>query len=137
MRQLSNIMWERHRTPWSGWTRVPIGFLLAGALWFHHWPLLAAAILLAITNPLWFSPPDRSDAFMTRAVDGERLWLGRVTLVEEAIVLGPVVVLSLVLIWALYVNAGIWALIAGLTVLVHKILFLIDCAGLPAQARAE
>lgn len=73
--------WSRHSNPWSGWTRVALGALLLPALWFHHWPSIAVLLVAMATNPLWFPPPDPArhnlDNFMTRAVEGERLWLER------------------------------------------------------------
>ena len=127
MKKFSNIMWSRHRNPWSGWTRVAVGFAMGHALWLHHWPYLALTLLAAITNPFWFPPPKREGAWMTRAVDGERLWLGKADWLDKAVMFGPSTVLTFILIWALYSRVPLWTAITAITVVVHKFLFLFYC----------
>ena len=73
----------RHANPWSGWTRLTTLPLLALAgisrARIGWWALPAFAAGLAWTwyNPRVFTPPTRRDAWMTRGVLGERLWLAR------------------------------------------------------------
>mgnify|MGYP006904089487 FL=1 len=75
--------WARHANPWSGWTRAPGLPVLALALWSRAWigwwavPPVAAVLAWTWVNPRAFPPAARQDAWMTRAVLGERLWLAR------------------------------------------------------------
>jgi hypothetical protein len=75
--------WARHANPWSGWTRFATLPLLALAawsrVWIGWWAVLPLALLLAWLwlNPRAFPPPGRWDAWMTRGVLGEQLWVAR------------------------------------------------------------
>ena len=80
---MTDAAWARHANPWSGWTRVTILPLLAAAVWSRVWlgwwclfPL-AVVLLWTWANPRVFPPPVRRDAWMTRGVIGERIWLTR------------------------------------------------------------
>lgn len=82
---MDDTAWERHANPWSGWTRVPILPLLCIAIWSRVWFgwgclwLIAAIMVWTWLNPRLFSPPKHNDAWMTRGVRGERLWLAQKT----------------------------------------------------------
>jgi hypothetical protein len=75
--------WARHSNPWSGWTRLATLPLLPlvgwSRVWIGHWWLLLLALLVLWlwANPRLFAPPARRDAWMTRGVLGERLWVAR------------------------------------------------------------
>lgn len=75
--------WARHTNPWSGWTRLPALSLLALAGWSREWIGAWAVLPLAATlawvwvNPRVFGPPRTQEAWITRSVLGERLWLAR------------------------------------------------------------
>jgi hypothetical protein len=81
--RMDDAAWARHANPWSVWTRVPILPLLALAIWSRAWigwwALIPVVLLLAWTwvNPRAFPPPRNLDAWGSRAVLGERLWLAR------------------------------------------------------------
>lgn len=130
---LKEMMWRRHRNPWSGWTRVALMPPLAIALWYHHWVALALCIIAIVTNPFWFGPPQSDGAWMTRAVDGEKIWLARADWLEKAVLLGPSVVFSFILIWALYVHDPVWTTISAVTAIGHKFLFLFYCVRIADQ----
>jgi hypothetical protein len=80
---MDEAAWARHANPWSGWSRVTLLPLLAAAIWSRAWlgwgaaGLVALVVLWAWANPRAFPPPGRTDAWMTRGVLGERLWLAR------------------------------------------------------------
>lgn len=80
---MSDAVWMRHANPWSGWTRVATALPLFLAIWSHvriGWWALVPLAFLALwlwLNPRLFRPPQRRDAWMTRAVFGERVWLNR------------------------------------------------------------
>lgn len=73
--------WRRHANPWSGWTRVSALPLLALAIWSRVWIgwwALGAALLVLVwiwVNPRAFPEPRSLDAWMTRGVLGERVFL--------------------------------------------------------------
>jgi hypothetical protein len=80
---MDDATWARHANPWSGWTRMTAlpALVLAGwsRAWIGWWALLPLALAIAWTwmNPRLFPPPRRWDAWITRGVLGERLWLAR------------------------------------------------------------
>jgi hypothetical protein len=76
--RFEQTMWDRHKNPKSGWSRVPTGAVMTYAVYRRDWRLLAAAIVWSAINPLLFSPPETDDAWMTRAVLAERWWIREV-----------------------------------------------------------
>lgn len=80
---MDRATWERHASPWSVWTRVPILPLLALSIyaraWIGWWCLVPVVALVVWTwlNPRVFQPPARLDSWASRGVMGERLWLAR------------------------------------------------------------
>lgn len=75
--------WARHANPLSGWSRLFAGPLIFLALWSPFWiglwgvlPILAA-VAWSWLNPRLFPPPDNCDAWMTKGVLGERVFLNR------------------------------------------------------------
>ena len=75
--------WLRHANPMSVWSRIATGPVLFFALWSHVWIGWLAAIptgVIAIwiwLNPRVFSKPETADAWASKAVLGERVWLNR------------------------------------------------------------
>jgi len=82
---MTDRAWERHANPLSFYTRVPILPLAALVIYMRPvlglWCLvpLAALLVWADLNPRAFPPPAHHDAYATRAVLGERLYLARHT----------------------------------------------------------
>jgi hypothetical protein len=83
LHRMDTATWERHASPWSVWTRVPI--LPLATLVLYARPALGswtAAALLALAawawvNPRAFPPPRSTASWASRAVMGERIWLER------------------------------------------------------------
>lgn len=80
---MDEATWRRHSNPWSGWTRVTILPLLCLAVWSRIWlgwgavwPVFAV-IIWTWLNPRLFGPPKHNNAWMTKAVLGERVWLAQ------------------------------------------------------------
>ncbi len=80
---MDDATWERHANPWSGWSRITILPLLCLAImsrvwvgWGALWPVLAV-VIWTWANPRLFGPPAHHNAWMTKAVLGERIWLAR------------------------------------------------------------
>lgn len=75
--------WLRHANPWSVWTRIFSGPLWFIALWSFHWIGWRAIALVALMaawtwlNPRFFPPPRKIDAWSSKGVLGERVWLAR------------------------------------------------------------
>ena len=80
---MDEATWARHANPWSGWSRFVALPLLALAGWSRVWlgwgavlPV-AAALAWIYWNPRLFAPPLHWNAWITRGVLGERIWLDR------------------------------------------------------------
>jgi len=67
-------VWRRHENPKSGWSRVPLLPLYLYAVYHRDARLFVAALVWTVVNPVAFPPPERDDAWMTRAVRAERWW---------------------------------------------------------------
>ncbi|SDD29746.1 hypothetical protein SAMN05660690_3920 [Geodermatophilus telluris] len=80
---LEGDAWQRHANPWSVYTRVPIPWLLAGAIWTRtrigRWSLVPVGAVCAWTavNPRAFPPPRSLDHWASRSVLGETSWARR------------------------------------------------------------
>lgn len=80
---MSDETWARHANPWSAWSRLTtlplIGLAVYSRIWLGWWALIPVALTLfwLWLNPRLFAPPRRHDAWMTRGVFGERVWLRR------------------------------------------------------------
>ncbi|WP_308917555.1 DUF6653 family protein [Jannaschia sp. LMIT008] len=78
---MDDAAWARHASPASVWSRFTVLPLLALAVysrvWFGAWALVPIGLALAWTwaNPRLFAAPPRLDAWPTRAVLGERVFL--------------------------------------------------------------
>lgn len=78
---MDDAVWLRHANPLSGWTRMPILPLLALAIWSRVWIGGVAWIIVGLIcvwiwlNPRVFPVPERFDAWMSRGVLGEWVYL--------------------------------------------------------------
>jgi hypothetical protein len=79
-RLVDRLFWSRHANPWSVWTLVVAYPTLVLALYRRNRPLLAGTLVFVVVNPLVFAPPETDDAWATRVVLGERVWLERKSL---------------------------------------------------------
>lgn len=68
-------VWARHANPGSVWTLLVSYPLLIAGLYRRDRALVCAVLAFVAANPLLFDPPDDDDAWATRVVLGERLWL--------------------------------------------------------------
>ncbi|MFC6940083.1 DUF6653 family protein [Salinirubellus sp. GCM10025818] len=74
----SEIFWEPHASPRSVWPLVAAYPVLILAVYRRSRPLLVGVLVSVVTNLLVVSPPETDDAWATRVVLGERVWLERV-----------------------------------------------------------
>jgi len=70
-------VWERHKNPKSGWSRVAVWPLLLYAAYHRDGRLLVLALAWTVVNPVVFPPPESDEAWMTRVVVAERWWTER------------------------------------------------------------
>lgn len=71
---LRDRFWARHSNPVSGYTRIPLGSFLLFALYVRHWRLVGLILAYVALNPILFPEPERTDAWVSRAVLGEQRW---------------------------------------------------------------
>lgn len=69
------VFWSGHANPASVWSLVLAFPTLILAIYRRNVPLAVGALLFVAANPLLFAPPESDDAWATRVVLGERLWL--------------------------------------------------------------
>lgn len=135
---MTDAVWERHANPWSGWSRIIIPPLFALAIWSRAWIGWMAIIPITLVvlwtwwNPRAFPAPKSHDAWMTRGVLGERIWLKRherpipVHHAKAAKYLAIISGLGLPpLAWGLWAN-DIWAVVAGITFISMGKLWFLD-----------
>lgn len=82
---MDDATWARHANPLSGYTRIAGGsalfFALYAAHWIGWWAVLPVALAVGwlVVNPRAFPPPATAEAWMTKGVLGERVFLNRKT----------------------------------------------------------
>lgn len=80
---MDEATWSRHANPWSGWTRMSILPLFSLSVWSRIWLgwdalwLILTLLIWTWLNPRLFPAPKNEDAWMTKAVLGEQIWLRR------------------------------------------------------------
>lgn len=73
--------WRRHANPWSGYTRFTVLPLILIAVWSRDWigwwalGLVALALAWNWINPRLFAEPAHFDAWMSKGVLGERVFI--------------------------------------------------------------
>ncbi|MFC4548915.1 MULTISPECIES: DUF6653 family protein [Halorussus] len=84
----ARYFWSRHADPWSVWAMVVAFPTFVLAIYRRDRRLFAGTLLAVALNPLLASPPDDDDAWATKVVLGERVWLdgGRLLSRETAFV---------------------------------------------------
>ncbi len=135
LQRLADLMWARHRNPWSGWTRIALGVALPFVLWSNDPWATAALVVLVVTNPFWFPPPRDDRALMTRAVDGERAFLATAPWTLKAMLLWVPAPLAVGAVWALWSHQLGWSLLLIVTLYAGKILFLVHVLPLAGAPR--
>ncbi len=135
---MDEAAWARHANPWSGWTRLSVLPLLALAGWSRAWlgwgavlPI-AAALAWMWVNPRLFAPPAHMNAWMSRGVLGERLWLARDTVpVPRRHARLPNILSGVVLVGVLLALYGVlalsrWPVVTGVAVATLAKLWFVD-----------
>lgn len=72
---IAAAFWEPHASPRSVWPLVAAYPLLLLALYRRNPKLLGGTLLGVVVNLLTVSPPETDEAWATRVVLGERVWL--------------------------------------------------------------
>lgn len=70
----TEMIWERHSNPKSGWSRVLTLPAILYTVYQRNWRGLIGVLAFLLFNPVLFSPPEDDEAWMTRVVLAERWW---------------------------------------------------------------
>jgi hypothetical protein len=73
--ELKRWVFARHSNPWSAWTRWLSTPLVLVPLWTRRWSHAAIVGAWMAANPVVFPKPADEQAWSTRAVLGEELWI--------------------------------------------------------------
>lgn len=138
MMGMDDAVWARHASPWSVWTRIPILPVLALAIWSRVWlgwwclALIAALVVWIYFNPRVFPAPAHLNAWASKGVLGERVFLARKTKpiaqhhaswgILLSIVAGVGLIPLIYGLWAL----DVWLVVLGLTITVGAKLWFLD-----------
>ncbi|KAB1188521.1 MULTISPECIES: DUF6653 family protein [Haloferax] len=83
---VDDVFWSPHANPRSVWAFVALYPVFIAAIYRRSRPLLAVALLSIFANLAVVSPPETDDAWATRVVLGEQVWLERGLLSETGAV---------------------------------------------------
>jgi hypothetical protein len=75
IKPLLRKVFRHHSNPWSAWTRllsVPLVFV---PIWNRSWREGAIVVVWLIVNPIMFRKPRNDNAWATRAMLGEEMWI--------------------------------------------------------------
>ncbi len=75
--RLRRAIFARHANPWSAWTRWATTPLVLVPIWNRRWSHAAIVALWFAINPVIFPKPANEQAWSTRAMLGEELWITR------------------------------------------------------------
>ncbi|MPZ96703.1 MAG: hypothetical protein GEU96_17775 [Propionibacteriales bacterium] len=70
-------VFERHSHPWSAWTRWLSTPLVLVPFWTRRWRHAIPVAAWMLVNPVVFPKPASDDAWPTRAMLGEEIWIGQ------------------------------------------------------------
>lgn len=74
---VKRAVFERHSNPWSAWTRWLSTPLVLVPFWTRRWRHAVPVAAWMLANPVVFPEPASDDAWATRAMLGEEMWIGR------------------------------------------------------------
>jgi hypothetical protein len=77
IKQLTRKVFARHSNPWSAWTRLFSAPLVFVPIWNRSWRQGAILGVWLIVNPLVFPEPKDDEAWATRAMLGEEMWIAK------------------------------------------------------------
>lgn len=133
---MNEASWARHANPWSGYSRFTVLPLLVLAIWSRDWigwaaaPLVLLCLAWAWINPRAFAPPRSVEAWVTKGVFGERVFLNRKAVpipahhVTWAYLLTAVSAFGLPpLVWGLWVLNPAWTLLGLVLTMGGKVWF--------------
>lgn len=121
---MTEQVWRRHANPWSGWSRAVTGLpLIALAVWSRVWVgwwslgCFGVVALWLWLNPRVFPAPRRYDAWMSRGVMGEKVFLAHRDEIPAHHRRVAVILAWLSLPGTLVFAWGLWALDPGAVIL--------------------
>lgn len=73
--RMRRAVFARHANPWSAWSRWATTPLVLVPAWTRSWRHAAPIAVWFALNPVIFTPPADEQAWATRAMLGEELWM--------------------------------------------------------------
>jgi len=77
IKRLTRMIFARHSNSWSAWTRLFSAPLLFVPVWNRSWRQGALLGVWLIANPVVFAEPKDDEAWATRAMLGEEMWIAK------------------------------------------------------------
>ena len=77
IKQLTKKVFARHSNPWSAWSRLFSAPLVFVPIWNRSWREGTILGVWLIVNPLVFPEPKDDEAWATRAMLGEEMWIAK------------------------------------------------------------
>jgi Family of unknown function (DUF6653) len=77
IQRLVRKVFARHSNPWSAWTRLLTAPLVLVAVWNRNWRQGAFLGAWLVVNPVVFPEPEDDEAWATRAMLGEEMWIAK------------------------------------------------------------
>jgi hypothetical protein len=75
IKRLTRKIFARHSNPWSAWTRLFSAPLVFVPVWNRSWRQGALLAAWLVANPVVFPEPKDDEAWATRAMLGEEMWI--------------------------------------------------------------
>ena len=77
LKEYKTEVWQRTIDPKSKILCIALGYVFLLSVWNHSWPWMILCLILLLTTPFWFAPPEDQTQWLTVACEGEKIWLDK------------------------------------------------------------